>query len=314
MLKNDLLKNDGEIIRIITIKNNQALVIDCIKRNMPYWINIELLESYIPFIDNPNDTYGNGIAIGGGGTVIIGGGESSDFCKNNYISDGGNERLILANDGMIDFYVNCQDGSTSKAVHTYIDTNGKYVGVSQKATQLETNRYIFGKLFNGTSDVAGQAMVYGWYNSNAENRFASGGLQIRENNCVQNKQSDIAYAPSIGFHWSNRIAATLLFHSDGIFYFRKQNFTDRATIDANLNAGSIATTTASGIHYFFLDSRYFFNACLIFSFCSSDITLFGLFGSGIAPGFIFTHLRGNFTQILPSLFSFKYLNSSFLSV
>lgn len=199
----------------------------------------------ITFIDNPNDTYGNGIAIGGGGTVIIGGGESSDFCKNNYISDGGNERLILANDGMIDFYVNCQDGSTSKAVHTYIDTTGKYIGVSAQATQLETSRYIFGKLFNGTSDVAGQAMVYGWYNSNAENRFASGGLQIRENNCVQNKQSDIAYAPSIGFHWSNRIAATLLFHSDGIFYFRKQNFTDRATIDANLNAGSIAATTAN---------------------------------------------------------------------
>lgn len=199
----------------------------------------------ITFIDNPNDTYGNGIAIGGGGTVIIGGGESSDFCKNNYISDGGNERLILANDGMIDFYVNCQEGSTSKAVHTYIDTTGKYIGVSQKATQLETSRNIFGKSFNGTSDVAGQAMVYGWYNSNAENRYASGGLQIRENNCVQNKQSDIAYAPSIGFNWSNRIAATLLFHSDGIFYFRKQNYTDRATIDANLNAGSIATTTAN---------------------------------------------------------------------
>ena len=51
MLKNDLLKNDGEIIRIITIKNNQALVIDCIKRNMPYWINIELLEPYIPCND-----------------------------------------------------------------------------------------------------------------------------------------------------------------------------------------------------------------------------------------------------------------------
>ena len=51
MLKNDLLKNDGEIIRIITIKINQALVIDCIKRNMPYWINIELLESYIPCND-----------------------------------------------------------------------------------------------------------------------------------------------------------------------------------------------------------------------------------------------------------------------
>lgn len=47
MLKNDLLKNDGEIIRIITIKNNHALVINCIKRNMPYWINIELLDKHL---------------------------------------------------------------------------------------------------------------------------------------------------------------------------------------------------------------------------------------------------------------------------
>lgn len=97
--------------------------------------------------------------------------------------------------------------------------------------------------------IRGKKEFYIWdrqkSNSNAENRYASGGLQIRENNCVQNKQSDIAYAPSIGFHWSNRIAATLLFHSDGIFYFRKQNFTDRATIDANLNAGSISTITAN---------------------------------------------------------------------
>ena len=133
---------------------------------------------------------------------------------------------------------------TARITSTGVFT-GTFSGNASSATQLETSRYIFGKLFNGTSDVAGQAMVYGWYNSNAENRFASGGLQIRENNCVQNKQSDIAYAPSIGFHWSNRIAATLLFHSDGNFYFRKQNFTDRATIDANLNAGSISTTTAN---------------------------------------------------------------------
>lgn len=133
---------------------------------------------------------------------------------------------------------------TARITSTGVFT-GTFSGNASSATQLETSRYIFGKLFNGTSDVAGQAMVYGWYNSNAENRFASGGLQIRENNCVQNKQSDIAYAPSIGFHWGNRTAATLLFHSDGNFYFRKQNFTDRATIDANLNAGSISTTTAN---------------------------------------------------------------------
>lgn len=197
----------------------------------------------IRFIDNKNDVYGNGIAIGAGGATIIGGGESSAFCQNSYIATGGDEKLILANDGAIDFYTNCQNNSTTDAAHVQIDVTGKFTGVSAQATQLETSRYIFGKLFNGTSDVAGQAMVYGWYNSNAGNRYASGGLQIRENNCVQNKQSDIAYAPSIGFHWSGRIAATLLFHSDGNFYFRKQNGTDRATIDANLSASTVNTNT-----------------------------------------------------------------------
>lgn len=122
---------------------------------------------------------------------------------------------------------------------------GTFYGNASSATKLEAARTIFGHSFDGTGDVVGQATVYGSYCSNAGARYCYTGLQIRENDCVQNKQSDIAYAPSIGFHWANRIAATLLFHSDGNFYFRKQNFTDRATIDANLNAGSISTTTAN---------------------------------------------------------------------
>ena len=199
----------------------------------------------IRFIDNKSDTYGNGIAIGGGGATIIGGGESSAFCQNSCIGTGGDEKLILANDGAIDFYTNCQNNSTTDAVHVQIDATGKFTGVSAQATKLQAARTIFGHSFDGTGDVVGQATVYGSYSSNAGARYCYTGLQIRENDCVQNKQSDIAYAPSIGFHWANRIAATLLFHSDGNFYFRKQNFTDRATIDANLNAGSIATTTAN---------------------------------------------------------------------
>lgn len=137
------------------------------------------------------------------------------------------------------------DGTESARISSTGIFTGTFSGNASSATKLQAARTIFGHSFDGTGDVAGQAKVYGWYNSEAENRFASGGLQIRENNCVQNKQSDIAYAPSIGFHWANRVAATLLFHSDGNFYFRKQNFTDRATIDANLNAGSISTTTAN---------------------------------------------------------------------
>lgn len=197
----------------------------------------------IRFIDNKSDTYGNGIAIGGGGATIIGGGESSTFCQNSYIGTGGDEKLILANDGAIDFYTNCQNNSTTDAVHVQIDATGKFTGVSAQATKLQTTRYIFGKTFDGTYDIAGQATVYGSYSATADIRYGRSGLQIRENDCVQAKQSDIAYAPSIGFHWAGRIAATLLFHSDGNFYFRKQNFTDRATIDANLFASTVNTST-----------------------------------------------------------------------
>ena len=75
----------------------------------------------IKFIDNTSDGYGNGIAIGGGGTTIIGGGEAGDL----FISagSGGSESLILASDSTITLYTNCQDG-TSKAKSVSMDANG----------------------------------------------------------------------------------------------------------------------------------------------------------------------------------------------
>lgn len=136
---------------------------------------------------------------------------------------------------------NYAGNETARITSTGVFT-GTFSGNASSATKLQTTRYIFGKAFDGTNDVSGQATVYGT-KSNADGRYFYSGLQIRENDCVESKQSDIAYAPSIGFHWSGRIAATLLFHSDGNFYFRKQNGTDRATIDANLSASTVNTNT-----------------------------------------------------------------------
>ena len=75
---------------------------------------------------------------------------------------------------------------------------------------------------------------HGVYTATAANRYASSALEIRENGLVGNAQSVIGYAPTIGWHWSGRIAATTAFHSDGRFYFIKQNGVDRAEIDANI--------------------------------------------------------------------------------
>lgn len=88
----------------------------------------------IKFIDNSSDTYGNGIAIGGGGLTIIGGGESSDVIK-SAASSGGEERLVLANDGAIEFYTNCQDG-IDKSVHTTIDNTGLFSGIASSANLI----------------------------------------------------------------------------------------------------------------------------------------------------------------------------------
>lgn len=50
-------------------------------------------------------------------------------------------------------------------------------------------------------------------------------IELRETNEVGNTQSDHTYAPSLGYHWGNRAAATIAMHSDGHFYFRAQGYT-----------------------------------------------------------------------------------------
>lgn len=118
------------------------------------------------------------------------------------------------------------------------------------ATKLQTARSIFGKSFNGTADIAGKPLVYGSYTSTANARYANSGIEVRENGLVGSAQSDIGYAPAIGFHWSGRIAATFLFHSDGTFYLRQQDGTSRATLDANLNGNCYGTANYATNAYF----------------------------------------------------------------
>ena len=73
----------------------------------------------IKFLNNTSDAYGNGIAIGGGGIVIVGAGESSGLSYGS----AGDENLILAADTGIKFYSNAQDG-LSTAKNMVFDASG----------------------------------------------------------------------------------------------------------------------------------------------------------------------------------------------
>ena len=92
---------------------------------------------------------------------------------------------------------------------------------------------------NGKLSLSGGVMsgriggLRGNYNADASSRYVTGALEIRENGGVGNAQSDIAYAPTIGFHWANRVAGLLALRSDGIFTFLTQNGT-RAVVDCDV--------------------------------------------------------------------------------
>lgn len=47
MQKNNLLRNNGTIIRILDMTEDSVFVIDCIKRTMPKWINMDSLSCYV---------------------------------------------------------------------------------------------------------------------------------------------------------------------------------------------------------------------------------------------------------------------------
>lgn len=66
----------------------------------------------IRFLNNTADADGNGIAIGGGGITIIGGGESSTLAQAS-LSAYGSELLYLCNDGDVDIFTNCSSDFTS---------------------------------------------------------------------------------------------------------------------------------------------------------------------------------------------------------
>lgn len=77
----------------------------------------------IRFINNVNDAWGNGIAIGGGGATIIGGGESSDVLKDT-LTSGGDELMKIGNDDTVEIWTNLQDGIASGKKFTFgVDGN-----------------------------------------------------------------------------------------------------------------------------------------------------------------------------------------------
>ena len=151
---------------------------------------------------------------------------------------------------------------------------------------------------NGKLSLSGGVMsgriggLRGNYNADASSRYVTGALEIRENGGVGNAQSDIAYAPTIGFHWANRVAGLLALRSDGIFSFMKQNGT-RAVVDCDVPYATAANKLRreGGVD-----------------------TVWNWAGQGGQPGWLWGGNDGtNMYVYNPANFSVNYANSAYIS-
>ena len=49
MKKNDLYRKDDNVLRVIHVQKSQIMVIDCVKRTMPVWMNPTDMCSYVEY-------------------------------------------------------------------------------------------------------------------------------------------------------------------------------------------------------------------------------------------------------------------------
>lgn len=121
-------------------------------------------------------------------------------------------------------------------------TNSSVVAASAKAL-MNLKAYADTKLPLVGGSMSGRINeLRGKYISSWETRCLNSGINIRENDLVSNTQSDIGYAPSIGFLWDGKASGTLHLQSDGTFSFKKQ-YGERATVDCYAVAADLARTS-----------------------------------------------------------------------
>lgn len=109
-------------------------------------------------------------------------------------------------------------------------TNSSVVAASAKAL-MNLKSYADTKLPLAGGTMTGRiGGLRGTYNNSVNMRYSTAAIEIRENDGVGNTQTDIGYAPTIGFHWANTNAGILSLRKDGVFAFITRGGS-KATVD-----------------------------------------------------------------------------------
>lgn len=176
--------------------------------------------SMIRFIDNARDNCGNGISIGGGGSTVIGAGESAM----SYVTNGGDERLFLLSDGAINIEAGGNTISNRKGLQ--VTSDGHILPIKAESS-------------NPNAQDLGSAADY-WRNLYVNNIILQGQTG---NRLVWTNGSKILQA---GYHYADtdRIAINTVarqgfnFYVNGISYFNGNTYIHRNSIIKNASEGT----------------------------------------------------------------------------
>lgn len=150
-----------------------------------------------------------------------------------------------------------RDIDTIKADKTYVPSktgegaSGTWginiTGNAETSTKLAAPRTIFGRSFDGSENVTGKGQFFGTTGGSGNNAvdFNKAAIEIREAHLAGAGEGYKSQAPTISFHWGNRVAASIALFSDGSFNFKKQDGISKAIIVADLSGNAASATKLS---------------------------------------------------------------------
>ena len=254
--KAKVLPNNSKAEGILYLANGTTYYIDASASANLLNVNVAASNGYK--IDSKGAIWHNGTNLWIGATatnanvftgkLYLNGGLTSEGKRNRvaYVSLGASDDATTGTN----YPIVHKDAAGSATGPIYVDSNGKTVACTTYA-----NAYVKGITPAGTSaqfwrgDNAWSNTISGGTitiipaaSTDAPSMAFNGGIQVREGGAVGNTQTALVYAPRISFHWGSITAKSISLGSDGTFYFRNQNGTDRSTIDANV-VGNASTAT-----------------------------------------------------------------------
>ncbi len=149
------------------------------------------------------------------------------------------------------------DIDTKKADKTYVPSktgegaSGTWgidiMGNAGTSTKLAAPRTIFGRTFDGSENVTGKGQFFGATGGSGNNAvdFNKAAIEIREAHLAGAGEGYKSQAPTISFHWANRVAAAIALFPDGSFNFKKQDGISKAIIVADLSGNAASATKLS---------------------------------------------------------------------